>query len=162
MKRTLMWSTAIAGFFCAAIAAEGQQRVLLSFDDAGHQVRKIVRIEAKNTLQVRPSEPDTQVLDTLAEESYLDTLISQLKPGNATLVWLDESGRWYANTSEPDPRVAHAPSHINGRSQGRVGDVVSAWLVTGPESARFLTILLPEDASLALAFEQWNINLSVE
>lgn len=156
----------VAALCAAAVSAEGQQRVLLSFDNAGHHVSQIVRVGVNNkTLSVSSSTRLTArsvERGAVANALDLETLIAQLEPSVATLMWLDENGSTIRNTTEPDPRISHAPTHVSAYGEGRVGESEGAWLVTGPGSGKFLTILLPADTSLALAFEQWTVDLTVK
>jgi len=130
-------------------------RVLLSFDNSGHRVEQIMQFDsATHALSQRP-------VNAVPEQNQtLESAILSLQPRMATLIWLDAQGRWRAQTTEPDPRVAHSPAHIDGTDSGLVGEVAGAWLVSGPDSASSLTILLPADVTLGLGFEQWTLSLS--
>jgi len=135
------------------------QRVLLSFDNAGHQVRQVVRptvyqgsFLAEKNAEKNSHEPKTHKPD-------VDLLASQQLPGTALLLWLDDEGYLHARTDESDPRVSHAPAHINSSAGSRQGNLSGAWLVTGPASATSLKIFLASDPALGLAAEQWHISL---
>ncbi len=156
MKRfaPISWAF-LAVFSCSLFASDGQaseQRVLLSFDNSGHHVRNIIRSEAQS-LQPEPT------LISAPEGIYLQAVLADLEPGQASLLWLDDQGDWYPSTQVPDPRVSHAPGHINGAENTLVSDVSGAWLVSGPSKASRLIILLPRNTALGLGFEQWEVTL---
>ena len=133
----------------------GEQRVLMSFDNSGHHVRHIANLESTRTL--RSGIKNSRV--TTLERPDIEAMISELQPGVALIVWTDDEGYLQLKTEEPDPRVSHAPAHINGAGASRLGQRAGAWLVIGPDSATSITILLPSDASLGLGFEQWEVLL---
>ncbi len=163
MKIPSLFFAAIVVTLIASAFAEGQppqseQRVLLSFDEAGHHVRQIVRTDGA-LMTLRSDEATSRSIPS--EKPGLQSLIAQLEPGTARLIWRDESGQMVSNTEEPDPRISRAPAHIVG--EGRVGSKADgAWLVTGPGSGKMLTILLPADPSVALSFEQWDVYLNTQ
>jgi len=135
-------------------ALADEVRVLLAFDHAGHQVREVVRIERGTSIfDVPPALSTDRQLPNFSE------LGSKLKRGLARLVWLDEQGFVSAVTQEPDPRLAHGPQHIVGDLSSRVGEKKGAWLVSGPDDAKSLVILMPIDERVGLAFEQWEVYL---
>ena len=156
MKRSTtvlcVWILCLLGF--SEIQA-GEQRVLLSFDGSGHQIRQIIRTSGVS--EIRPeSEPDGSskvVPDLLA-------LRRDMRSGSATLLWLDNAGLQMAVVYEPDPRLSHAPSHIDGTGESRLGENAGAWLVTGPEGATQLLVLLAEVQSLGLGVETWDLSLA--
>lgn len=157
MKRFAHFALLLQVFvLCPAFASDkprGEIRVLLSFDNSGHQVRNIIRSKLAPSLLPQPA------LINTPEGEYLEEQLAALQPGRATLLWLDKQGNWYPSTNEPDPRVAHSPAHITGAENTRVGESSGAWLVSGPGSASRLIILLPRNTSLGLGFEQWNVFL---
>jgi len=146
----------LAGMMTTVIASE--QRVLLSFDNSGHQVRKIVYPEAQPML-LQPATPDA----TARQRSQIDvqSLIATLEPGTARLIWKDDDGLVAANTEVPDPRILHAPGHVSGPNKSLLGQKSGAWMVEGPQSATSVMILLPAHLSLGLAFEQWEVLLAL-
>lgn len=137
------------------LSAAQEQRVLLSFDNAGHQVSKIVRPDMDQSSlreeKIRPKENH--------QRPDFDLLASQLRPGFALLVWLDDEGYAHARTQEPDPRISHAPAHISGVHGSRLGTASGAWLVSGPVSATGVRIFLASNPALDLAAEQWQVSL---
>ena len=156
MKRS--FSVVCAWVFCligfSAVQA-GEQRVLLSFDGSGHQVRQIVHTDST------PAKvPGLETSTSYAVVPDLQALRREMKAGSATLLWLDDAGSQMALVYEPDPRLSHAPSHIDGTSESRFGEQAGAWLVTGPAGATQLLLLLAEDQSLGLGFESWNLSLA--
>ena len=152
LRATFLAMCLTAGALLPALA--GEVRVLLAFDNAGHQVREILRIERGTSIfDGSPVQSTDRQLPNLSE------LGSELERGLARLVWLDEQGLVSAVTHEPDPRLAHGPQHIVGDLSSQVGDRKGAWLVSGPDDARSLVILMPIDERVGLAFEQWEVYL---
>lgn len=141
-----------------SVTAAGEQRVLLSFDNAGHHVRHVVKL--KRTTTTNPLTKNPLVLNL--ERPDINALMRQLQPGVALLVWTDNEGYAHLHTREPDPRISHAPAHINRAGASRLGQAAGAWLITGPDVATMVTILLPSDPSLGLASEQWAVSLVQE
>lgn len=141
-------------FLLSPVIAD-DQRILLSFDNSGHQVRQIVRSPPR-TLRESSADGVSTVVRGLRD---IQVLIAELQPGVAVLLWADDDGHIHARTEEPDPRISHAPAHIDGSSKSRSGNTSGAWLIGGPEEATSVTILLPSDPSLGLAFEQWDVQL---
>ena len=142
---------------CAILSATAQaseQRVLLSFDNAGHHVRQVVRTDRSTSIIDKTQAP---VADLVLPD--ISALGAELERGMARLVWLDGQGYLSAVTQEPDPRVAHSPNHITGAVGSRIGERKGAWLVTGPDDAHSLVILMPGDERIGLAFEQWEVRL---
>lgn len=129
-----------------------EQRILLSFDNSGHQVSKIIHSKAQS-IQAEPT------LIRAPEGNYLQAAVADLRPGQATLLWQDDQGNWYPKSQAPDPRVSHAPAHISGAENSQVSEVSGAWLVSGPGKASRLIILLPRNTALGLGFEQWDVVL---
>lgn len=154
--RSSIAKVALAVFLVSAgaLAEASELRVLLAFDNAGHQVRQIVRNEHGTSIIDKPPAPAENLVFP-----DISALGSGLERGFARLVWLDEQGYVSAVTQEPDPRVSHAPTHISGADGSRVGERKGAWLVTGPNDARSLVILMPGDERVGLAFEQWEVLL---
>ena len=146
------------GVFCllgfSAVLAD-EQRVLLSFDGSGHQVRQIVHTNSASGIV-----PGSETSTSRAVVPDLPALRRDMKPGSATLLWLDDAGLQMALVYEPDPRLSRAPSHIDGTSESRFGEQAGAWLVTGPAGATQLLVLLAEDQVLGLGFETWNLSLA--
>lgn len=143
--------------FCIAglaPVAAGEISVLLSFDNSGHQVVLVRSVGS-------PDAPASATPESSIGNEILDmsTLIKELESGTATLVWKDENGHLQSRTYEPDPRVTRSPGHIDGEAGTRVGERKGAWLVSGPDTATSLTILLPGDVAVGLGFEQWEIAL---
>lgn len=138
----------------SAWAQANELRVLLAFDNAGHHVRQVVRINHGTSIF---NAPQASVADRVLPD--IAVLGAQLERGLARLVWLDEQGFVSAVTQEPDPRISHAPTHITGDYGSRVGERKGAWLVTGPDDARSLVILMPGDERVGMAFEQWEVFL---
>lgn len=155
-RRTLL-GTCLCLVFSAGNTFADDQRVLLSFDNAGHKVQQIVRplSRAMQVEKLGKSEPRIEVPD-------VNVLISKLQPGFATLVWMDAEGFQHSTSTAPDPRVSHAPAHITGVDESRVGERDGAWLITGPLVASSVLILLPADPSVGLAFEQWDVPLNTD
>ncbi len=136
-------------------AQASELRVLLAFDNAGHHVRQIVSNNQGTSIFDEPQA-------SLADDGILpdiEALGAELERGLARLVWLDEQGFVSAVTQEPDPRISHAPTHITGDDGSRVSERKGAWLVTGPDNAQSLVILMPGDERVGLAFEQWEVLL---
>ena len=90
----------------------------------------------------------------------LPALQKELVPGFVIVLWLDDQGLQQASTKVPDPRLSHGPSHVDGLSKSRHGERSGAWLVTGPSEATQLLVLLPEDLSLGLGYEMWEVSLA--
>ena len=157
--RLSITGTAQAVFLMFAIASSMAQaselRVLLSFDNAGHEVRQIIRNDRGTSIF------DKEVAAATAQSILPDinALGAELDQGMARLVWLNDQGYISAVTQEPDPRVSHSPTHITGADGSRIGERKGAWLVTGPEDAISLVILMPGDDKVGLAFEQWEVRL---
>ncbi|MFK7860888.1 MAG: hypothetical protein AB8B64_18870 [Granulosicoccus sp.] len=144
-------------FLCLSIPVfADEQRVLLSFDNAGHRVSQIVRPHSEKSLRQNV----TASLARPLMQPDMDKLISLLAPGIAMLVWIDDEGNFHAGTNEPDPRISHAPNHIDGADGTKQGNISGAWLVSGPVAATRVTILLPSNPSLGLAYEQWQVSLT--
>ena len=141
-------------------------RVLFRFVASGHHVHSLTKAPTRQLL--RKPEPDVAKISsrsaTLADSLLVSERISaataQLRATTATLLWFDSSGAWLSNSEVPDPRVAHAPAHIDGVNQSQVGLYSGAWLATGPDEASEVTILFPANAAVALGFEQWHAVLS--
>lgn len=151
----LMLFRALCVLCVSSIVIAGEQRVLMSFDNSGHHVRHIVMSQSRRSMQ-------STVKDNAAshiEHSDIEALISRLRPGFALLVWKNNAGHSNVQTKVPDPRVSHAPAHINGSGKSRLGKREGAWLVVGPDSATSVNILLPANPSLGLGFEQWEVSL---
>ena len=144
--------------FCllsVSVVQADEQRVLLSFDGSGHQVRQIVY-----TNSAMETVPELETSTSSAVVPDLPALRRDMKPGSATLLWLDDAGLQMALIYEPDPRLSHAPSHIDGSSESRFGEQTGAWLVTGPADATQLLVLMAENQALGLGFETWNLSLA--
>lgn len=142
----------------APVSAKASElRVLLAFDDSGHQVRRIVRSRQGTSIIDKAEAPVAAMV--LPDISLLS---ADLKRGFARLVWLDDQGYVSAVTQEPDPRVSQAPNHITGAHGSRVAERKGAWLVTGPDSALSLLILMPGDETVGLGYEQWEVRLDNE
>lgn len=136
-------------------AQANELRVLLAFDNAGHHLRQIVRNNHGTSIF---DVPQASLADGILPD--IEALGAELERGLARLVWLDEQGFVSAVTQEPDPRISHAPTHITGDDGSRVGERKGAWLVTGPDNAQSLVILMPDDDRMGLAFEQWEVFLN--
>lgn len=143
---------------CSSITAAmaGEINVLLSFDSAGHKVVLVRHIASTSKHPSKISE--AKEADKIEIED-MDMLINTLQPSVATLVWKDDQGTWQSRTQEPDPRVTRSPGHIDGVSAGQFSEREGAWLVSGPDTATSLTILLPADIGLGLGFEQWDVSV---
>lgn len=152
----------LPGICLSLICAAGnafavEQRILLSFDNAGHKVEQIVRPQSRAKIGQALGKPTT---GTAVPD--INTLIAGLQSGFATLVWVDSEGSLQSISTEPDPRVSHAPAHISGVDESRVGERDGAWLITGPQHASSVMILLPADKTVGLAFEQWDVLLDTD
>lgn len=156
MKKSflLLWTLATC-FFSWTSAQAVEQRVLLSFDNAGHRVEKILHTDNR---QVLTDTPVPQEFIAVAPD--LPALQKELVPGFVIVLWLDDQGLQQASTKVPDPRLSHGPSHVDGLSKSRHGERSGAWLVTGPSEATQLLVLLPEDLSLGLGYEMWEVSLA--
>ena len=132
-------------------ALANDQRVLLSFTEAGHEVKNIWYTGASKARIKEPLLTPTQTkrFDP-ASEAYPES-------GNALVIWLDSQGLEMSRTIEPDPRLSHAPSHILGTSQSILGGREGAWLITGPAESVSVYIILPGDLSAGLGPERWEL-----
>ena len=142
-------------FLCGgALASTYDLRVLLRFDDAGHHVEKIVRTKQDNTFTATSRQSNSARVFP-----DFDALREAVRPGVASLIWLDDQGYVISVTTAPDPRVSHSPAHIAGVNESRLASESGAWLVSGPEETVKLLIMLPINVSPALAAEQWEVLL---
>ena len=156
MKRSFFLLWALATWFSSWTSSQAaEQRVLLSFDNAGHRVEKILHTDNR---QVLAETPDPQEDNAVVPD--LPALQNELIAGFVIVLWLDDQGLQQASTKVPDPRLSHGPSHVDGLSKSRHGERSGAWLVTGPSEATQLLVLLPEDLSLGLGFEMWEVSLA--
>lgn len=131
--------------------AYSELRILFSFDETGHQVHQLTRVEARDSFRSLPDESrSAPVLPSFSIDSI------ELQPGEATLVWQDGQLAVIDVTRVPDPRILHSPGHIAGLdAASRVGARAGAWLVDAPDNAKHVVILLPANPNLYLASEQW-------
>ena len=148
------YAVCLMSAIASAMAQADELRVLLSFDNAGHQVRQIIRNDRSTSII---SKPQAAVAELMLPD--ISVLGAELERGMARLIWLDDQGYVAAVTQEPDPRVSHSPTHITGANGSRIGEREGAWLVTGPVDALSLVILMPGDDRVGLAFEQWDVPL---
>jgi len=100
---TLLFSTCANAVQTSASEAS-QVRVLLSFDNSGHHVRKVVF--TADTL----STPAIEKRDILAADLELPSLEDRLESGMATIIWSNNRMETIAVTTEPDPRLSHSPA----------------------------------------------------
>ena len=149
---TLLFST-YANAVQTSSSEASQVRVLLSFDNSGHHVRKVVF--TADTL----STPAIEKRDILAADLELPSLEDRLESGMATIIWSNNRMETIAVTTEPDPRLSHSPAQRFQADKTRLSKPAGAWLVDGPASASNLTILLPASFRFRLGFEQWAISL---
>lgn len=155
-----------ASLIVVSTTAIADLRVLFRFDESGHHVHSVT--EAPVYQSLRKSEPEDATIspdsgllpESLSAAERVAVAVTQLRATTATLLWFDASGVWLSNSEVPDPRVAHAPAHIDGVNESQVGFSSGAWLATGPDDATEVTILFPAHAALALGFEEWHATLS--
>lgn len=152
MKIIVVKAFLLAGcLLCASGHTLAEQRVLLSFDHAGHELRKLVQTD-NATYKRFKSTITSQVAD-------IESMYQDLTPGVVTLVWTDADGYLERKTTAPDPRISRAPAHIDGLDKSLQTVTQGAWLVTGPQSASRLIILMAAHESLNLPFERWEVEL---
>lgn len=173
----------LAVLFCiyalVSIPAKADVRVLFRFDAAGHHVHRVVSVRAQQNFKAddapltgsgtrRAITESPAPLSAIASGRSADhqqgSQVRQLnakhlRAGYADLVWFDENGLQISQTNVPDPRITHSPLHIDGADASRTALESGAWLATGPDSARSLTIKLPADTLLGLGSELWNVSL---
>jgi len=158
MRYTRYLLTMLAVCIVAAIGTSSvladEQRVLIRFDDSGHQVKNVWQTGA-NTGKIK--EPLARSSQTMPFDA---AALSYPEPGSALVVWLDSQHVELLRSFEPDPRLSHAPSHINGAGQSRIGGREGAWLITGPVLAVSVYIMLPADLSVGLGPERWELALA--
>lgn len=128
-----------------------EQRVLLSFDHAGHELKQVVRTD---NLSYGRSKAET-AQETVDIESFYQSLT----PGVVMLFWTDADGHLQATTTAPDPRISRGPSHIEGIDKSLQTVSQGAWLVSGPQTANRLIILMAAYEILDLPFERWEVEL---
>lgn|GEM_PF-1093879 len=176
MKRRSTTLVCIAAL--ASVPAHADIRVLLRFDATGHHVHRVINIAAPKSF--RPDSEDASngsrrsiatapaPLSAIAGGRSSDhgenlrrpeTSVKPVREGFARLSWFDDSGLLISQTSVPDPRVTHSPSHIVGDVAARVGLNDGAWLATGPDAAKTLSIRLGSNFRLGLGPEQWKVLL---
>ena len=126
-----------------SIASAGT-RVLVRFDETGHYVHRVHR---------SPS-TDTQAALTLqtTEQSVTNSEVS--------LRWLDSNGDLLAVTRLIDPRVTHAPLEIGSTEFAWAVLGEGAYLVSGPDSAVQLEIILPARSTPNVPAETWLLDLN--
>ena len=156
--------------------AKADIRVLIRFDSSGHFVHQIFSvarqendIASKKVLKAQPNSGANMSVSPIERgRSWRNAEISSSfrskqtlgTNGFARLTWYDLSGVMLAQTEVPDPRVVHSPSHIDGFAASWSSLSSGAWLVSGPESAVTVKIILPESTMLGLATEYWNLELN--
>jgi len=162
----------------AYVPAHADVRVLLRFDATGHHVHRVISISAPEIF--RPDREGSSdgsrrniataraPLSAIAggrssdhgeNSQRFETTEKRDREGFAQLAWFDDRGLLISQTVVPDPRITHSPSHIVGAEASRVGLENGAWLATGPDAARSLSIRLGSDFSLGLGPEQWQVLL---
>jgi len=156
-------------------------RVLIRFDASGHHVHKLVHLPTVKQPETTrddlvPSSP--QATDTrrgtpinrsrslVAATAPIPSLTgqgpTQFLTRNrefVTIHWFDVSGSLIAETFVTDPRIAHSPAHVQVVAASKTGFRTGAWLAIGPDSADNFSIYLPENPTLDLPAEVWQLSL---
>lgn len=152
MKTIAIKVAMLAGFMIGLSGtAWAEQRVLLSFDSVGHELIKVVRTHNASSKRAKAVIP-SRVVD-------IESMYEGLSAGVATLIWTDADGYLQGKTTAPDPRISRGPAHIIGLDKSLQAVSEGAWLVSGPQSASRLIILMPNYEALDLSFERWEVEL---
>ncbi len=175
----------IAALFCicalVSVPAQADVRVLFRFDESGHHVHRVIHVVAQQAFKTNDEAPLTGIgtrrrinepvappmsaiasgrsADHQQNSQSMQLLANPDRAGFAEIVWFDETGLKLSQTSVPDPRVTHSPLHIEGVNASRMALESGAWLATGPDTARNLTITLRADVDLGLGPELWQVSL---
>lgn len=174
----------LAALFCIcallAVPAQADIRVLFRFDGSGHHVHRVIHVVAQQAFKANdearltgigtrrrinePLAPLSAIASGRSADHPKNSQRSQFhvnprRTGFADLIWFDERGLQLSQTSVPDPRITHSPLHIDGVNASRTAVESGAWLATGPDSARSMTITLPADTDLGLGPELWQVFL---
>ncbi|MEE9333503.1 MAG: hypothetical protein V3U65_05370 [Granulosicoccaceae bacterium] len=129
-----------AMLFCATATAG--TRVLVRFDESGHYAHLVHRSESTST------------------QSALTSATAQAATNSeVSLRWLDSNGNLLAATRVIDPRITHAPLEPHSTEFAWVVLEEGAYLVSGPDSAVQLEILLPGRNTPNVPTEIWLLDL---
>jgi hypothetical protein len=142
-----------------ATALQADVRVLFRFDETGHQVHRVFQLQPEPISSVlqqreRGSAPGKQSNPSETHNSETHNAGDTLH-GEARVSWFNAAGAWLTTSLVADPRISHAPAHIDGGSASQVVQSQGAWLATGPAAAARVTIELPENLSIGLGHEIW-------
>ena len=134
----------VTGLALMGGAAHADLRVIFGFDDASVQVHSVMQLDQKTDFS----------------RSSGRVSPSGMPDGLITIQWINESGEVLAISEAADPRVAHSPNHTNASTPSRTGLRSGAWVSDGPDGAESVTLELPEEPALGLAYETWTLSLT--
>ena len=131
----------LASLLISTVANAGT-RVLVRFDETGHYAHRVQR-SASTEAQVALASTD-----------------QSLTSGEVILRWSDDSGVLLATTRLIDPRVTHAPLQAGSTEFTWTILREGAYLVSGPDGAQQLQIILPARSTPNVPAETWEIDLN--
>lgn len=119
-------------------------RVLMRFDESGHQMHRIIRIDSISS-ELRLSKRLADTIKLLSAEN------------SATVEWMDASSEVIKREVISDPRITHAPA------TGELAHAIllqGAYMLTGPTGSMTVIIQLPANSAIGLQAERWRVELA--
>ena len=143
IKSTVRYSGLVALFAWMIIStfANAATRVLVRFDETGHYTHRVHR----------STSTETQLALASTDQSATNSEV--------LLRWLDSNGVLLATTRMIDPRVTHAPLQAGSTDFAWTVLGEGAYLVSGPDSAVQLEIILPARSTPNVPAETWLLDL---
>ncbi len=139
--------TIFAHLLCVALGivscvAQAELRVIVQYDDSGHNLLRAVEL------------PETNALPTELSTELLKNALTRV-----TLKWYDSDGRLMHAGSITDPRLVHAPLTSTTEAPEVVGLNTGAYMVSGPIGSAVLEVQLPANPTLGLDAHTYRIDL---
>ncbi len=144
-------------FVCSLLAACGlfvvlgsqawaAQRILLSFDNNGHRIHRVVQAASR-------------ISNPILEQRKSAFARSRVSPQTAMATWFDINGDTVKVGFFADPRTTHAPYSSQDSALKWVVLQEGAYLLEGPDTAVQLQLGFPARNWLGLPEENWLLNL---